>query len=211
MSANNNKQTIATQTEDSSNKGRGRSPLRPDPSNPIFQLSNEKDMPQYRAYLAQVFGEEFVAEATAKDKNMGPIIKLIKDRDRETLKKTSPYFYSLKRDLSVTPSGCVLYDNRLMIPSQLKQLIIDALHQTHPGQTGMLRLADLFWFPWIHRDVTTKAQSCADCIKKGKNLKPLITKNSLGKLPKLNEPNEEVQLDFAGPFPLGNTNKIVTS
>ena len=93
MSANNNKQTIATQTEDSSNKGRGRSPLRPDPSNPIFPLSNEKDMPQYRANLAQVFGEEFVAEATAKHKNMGPIIKLIKDRDWETLKKTSPYFY----------------------------------------------------------------------------------------------------------------------
>ena len=90
MSANNNKQTIATQTEDSSNKGRERSPLRPDPSNPIFPLSNEKDMPQYRANLAQVFGEEFVAEATAKDKNLGPIIKLIKDRDWETLKKTSP-------------------------------------------------------------------------------------------------------------------------
>ena len=88
-----------------------------------------------------------------------------------------------------------------MVPSQLKQLVIDSLHQTHPGQTGMLRLADLVWFPRIHRDVTTKAQSCGDCIKKGKNLKPLITKNSLGTLPKLTEPNEEFQLDFAGPIP----------
>ena len=88
-----------------------------------------------------------------------------------------------------------------MVPSQLKQLVIDSLHQTHLGQTGMLRLADLVWFPKIHREVTTKAQSCGDCIKKGKNLKPLITKNSLGTLPKLTEPNEEVQLDFAGPIP----------
>ena len=66
----------------------------------------------------------------------------------------------------------------------------------------MLRLADLVWFPRIHREVTAKAQSCGDCIKKGKNLKPLTPKNSLGTLPKLSEPNEEVQLDFAGPIPI---------
>ena len=86
-------------------------------------------------------------------------------------------------------------------PSQLKQFVIDSLRQTHPGQTEMLRLADLVWFPRIYRDVTTKAQSCGDCIKKGKNLKPLITKISLGTLTKLTEPNEEVQLEFARPIP----------
>ena len=95
-------------------------------------------MPQYRKNLVQVFGEEFVAEATAREKLMAPIIKLIRERDWETLKRTSPSFYALKRDLSIIPSGCVLYDNRLMVPSQLKQLVIDSLHQTHPGQTRML-------------------------------------------------------------------------
>ena len=121
-------------------------------------------MPQYRKNLSQVFGEEFVAEATQKDRQMAPIIKLIRDKDWETLKKVSPYFYSLKRDLSITPSGCVLYDNRLKVPTSLKQLVINSLHQTHPGQSGMLQLADLVWFPRIHREVTAKAQSCGDCI-----------------------------------------------
>ena len=142
-----------------------------------------------------------MAEATQKDRQMAPIIKLIKDKDSETLKKVSPYFYSLKRDLSITPSGCVLYDNRLMVPSSLKQLVINYLHQMNPGQSGMLQLADLVWFPRIHREVTTKAQSCGDCIKKVKNLKPILPKQSLGILPKLSEPNQEVQLDFAGPIP----------
>ena len=41
-------QTTAAQTEDSSNKGRGRSPIRPDPFDPIFHLSNATNMPQYR-------------------------------------------------------------------------------------------------------------------------------------------------------------------
>ena len=112
-----------------------------------------------------------------------------------------PLLLFFKRDLAITPTRCVLYDNRLMIPAALKQLIINALHQTHPGQTGMLRLADLVWFPQIHWDVTAKAKSCIDCIKKGKNLKPLIPKQSQGILPKLSEPNEEVQIDFAGPIP----------
>ena len=133
-------------------------------------------MPQYRRNLAQVCGEEFVAEATARDKTMAPIIKLIRELDWETLKRTSPYFYSQKPDLSITPSGCVLYDNRLMVPAHLKELVIDSLHQTHPGQTGMLRLADLMWFPRFHWELAANTQSCGDCIKKSKNLKPLITK-----------------------------------
>ena len=161
---NPSRNTIATQTDETKNRGLGRSALRPYPANPIFPLSNTVDMPQYRKNLCQVFGEEFLAEATQKDKNMSPIIKLIKEKNLETLKRVSPYFYSLKRDLAVTPTGCVLYDNRLMIPAALKQLVFNALHQTHPVQTGMLRLADLVWFPRIHRDVTAKAQSCTDCI-----------------------------------------------
>ena len=168
---NNDKITIATQTEDNNNKGLGRTVIRPDPQNPIYPLANSTDMPQYRKNLSQVFGEEFVAEATQKDRQMAPIIKLIREKDWDTLKKVSPYFYSLKRDLSITPSGCVLYDNRLMIPVSLKQLVINSLHQTHPGQSGMLQIADLVWFPRIHREVTAKAQSCGDCIKKSKNLK----------------------------------------
>ena len=55
----------------------------------------------------------------------------------------------------------------------------------------MLRLGDLIWFPSINRDVTYKAQSRSNCIRNGKNLKTL---------PNLNEPNEEIQMDFASPL-----------
>ena len=102
---NNNKTTIGTQTDENTNKGLGRAAIRPDPQNPIYHLANTANMPQYRKNLSQVLGEEFVAEATQKDRQMAPIIKLIRDKDWETLKKSSPYFYSLKRDLSITPSG----------------------------------------------------------------------------------------------------------
>ena len=160
----------------------GRTPIRSDPNISIYPLGNQANMPEYRKHLSQFFGEEFLAEATKKDKQPAPLIKLIEDRDWNTMKTVNPYFYSHKRDLSVTPLGCILYDNRLMVPKSLKQLVIDSIHQTHPGQLGMLRLADLIWFPRIHRDVTYKAQSCSDCIRNGKNLKAIQTKSQLGTL-----------------------------
>ena len=190
----------STQTEGTSNKGMGRTPLRSDPEISTYHLGNQTNKPEYRKNLAQVFGEEFLAEAMLKDKQLAPLIKLIRDRDWNTMKTVNPYFYSFKRDLSVTPSGCILYDNRLMVPKSLKQPVINSIHQTHPGQLGMLRLADLIWFPRIHRDVTYKAQSCSDCIKNGKILKAIQTKSQLGTLPKLIEPKEEIQMDFAGPL-----------
>ena len=130
-----NKKTFtssSTLTEGTSNKGMGRTPLRSDPNISIYPLGNQANMPEYRKHLSQVFGEEFLAEATKKDKQLAPLIKLIEDRDWNTMKTINPYFYSLKRDLSVTPSGCILYDNRVMVPKSLKQLVIDSIHQTHP-------------------------------------------------------------------------------
>ena len=84
---------------------------------------------------------------------------------------------------------------------------MDAIHRKHPGQAGMLSLAKLVWWPHIHSDITSKAQGCRHCIDKGKNLKALISKNNLGLLPPLVEPNQEIQMDFAGPIPYKENTK----
>ena len=48
-------------------------------------------------------------------------------------------------------------------------------------------------------------ETCRHCIDKGKNLKALIPKTQLGQLPSLTEPNQEIQMDFAGPIPYKKT------
>ena len=68
----------------------------------------------------------------------------------------------------------------------------------------MLALARLIWCPHIHSEIVAQAHNCRHCIDKGKNLKPIITKNNIGTLGKLTEPNEEIQMDFAGPIPFKN-------
>ena len=86
--------------------------------------------------------------------------------------------------------------------------MINAVHRTHPGQVGMIRLANLIWFPQIHRTIALRAENCRQCLDQGKNLKSIKPKSELGTLPKLSEPNEELQMDFAGPIPDAKNNNI---
>ena len=136
----------------------------------------------------RVFNEEFSAEHSKKD--LGTIIDLVTKRDWLSLKKTNPIFDKIRQDLSVTPTGCLSFDNRLVITSKLRPLVLQLIHSKHPGQAGMLALARLVWFPHIHSEIVAQAQSCKHCIDKGKNLKPVLSRNNLGTLSQLAEPNE---------------------
>ena len=193
------KNTIATQTEETNNLGLGRTPLNSKQHYNPFSEINYDEAPDYLKNLHQVLGEDFIAEATKADPQSRSLQQIIKDKDWTTLKHFSRYWHSLKRDLGVTPSGCIIYDGKLFIPTQLRKPIRNSIHRKHPGQSGMMHLANLIWFPRIHREIVTLTQNCQPCIKIGKNIKPIIPKNKISELPKLSEPNEEVQMDFAGP------------
>ena len=169
----------------------------------MFDDYNDLPTPVSRENFNKVFKEDFLAEASQRD--LKPIIDLVKTQNWDDLKKVNPLYFRIRRDLSITDTNCLLYDNRLVIPQKLKQLVLDTIHHKHPGQVGMLALAKLVWWPRIHSEIVSKAKACRHCIEKGKNLKPIIPKNQLGDLPKLKEPNEEIQMDFAGPIPYKNS------
>ena len=65
----------------------------------------------------------------------------------------------------------------------------------------MLDLSHHVWFPHIHRSIVQMAQNCKHCTEQGKNLKPILGKQISFQMEPVVEPNEEVQLDFAGPLP----------
>ena len=169
----------------------------------MFKAHNDLHTPPYRENLNKVFNEEFLSEASQRELNV--IIDLVKTQNWDGLKKVNPLFTHIRRDLSVTPSNFLLYDNRLVISLKLKQLVLDTIHHKHPGQVGMPALAKLVWWPHIHSAIISKAKACRHCTDKGKNLKALMSKNQLGNLPKLKEPSEEIQMDFAGPIAYKNS------
>ena len=64
----------------------------------------------------------------------------------------------------------------------------------------MLATVSAVWWPKLHREVLLIAKACQQCTQSGKNIKPLLRQNQFGKLPEAQEVNEEIAIDFAGPF-----------
>ena len=74
---------------------------------------------------------------------LSPIIEFVKNSEWEKLKAINPTYYRIRTDLSVSPSGCLIYDNILVIPNKLNGMVVGTIHNRHPGQAGMLALAQL--------------------------------------------------------------------
>ena len=73
----------------------------------------------------------------------------------------------------------------------------------------MLESAKLCWWPGMDSDIKEKARNCVRCIQNGKNLKTKLTSKDLGKLRTLTGPNQELQIDFYGPFRFQNKKKFL--
>ena len=160
----------------------------------------EKDMPLFRRKLQRVLGVPFIAAATKKDQNNRPLINFVKKRDWDAIKAYyGQYWHNIRNRLR---EDCLLIDERIVIPTQLRQTVLDSLHLTHPGLSAMLLdLSHHVWFSHVHRSIVQIAQNCKHCTEQGKNLKPIIGKKHSFQMEPVVETNEEVQLDFAEPFP----------
>ena len=164
-------------------------------------VESEEDTTMFRQRLQRVLGVRFIAAATKKDRNHRPLINFVKKRDWEAIKASyAQYWYKIRNKLHVR-QDCLLIDERIVIPTQLRQTVLDSLHLTHPGLAAMLGLSNHVWFPHIHRPIVQMAQNCKHCTEKGKNLKPIIGKKHSFKMEPEVEPNEEVRFDFVGPLP----------
>ena len=96
---------------------------------------------------------------------------------------------------------CLLINERIVLPTQLRQTVLDSLHLTHPGSAAMQNLCQNICFLHIHRTIVQMAQSFRECTQQGKNLKPVIGKQHSVQMEPVVEPNEQLQLGFTGPLP----------
>ena len=104
------------------------------------------------------------------------------------------------RAFSLDEREFLYMDNRLVIPQSMRSMIMCSLHYGHPGRDAMLAMIEDIWWPRIHCEVIDQAGLFEQCLESGKNLKYMLKQKQFGKLPEAKEQNEEVALDFAGPF-----------
>jgi len=91
-------------------------------------------------------------------------------------------------------------DERLVIPKSMRENMLNALHFGHVGRDSMLREATDIWWPRIHREIVELARNCEKCRTAGKNLKCIKSQKQYGKIPVAENANDEISIDFAGPF-----------
>ena len=81
------------------------------------------------------------------------------------------------------------------------------IHLYHHGKRNMFEGAQDVWYPYMYRSLAAKATYCQQCTDAGKNLKTLLSKGDVGKVPEPRETNECIQLDFWGPISYLNESK----
>ena len=113
-----------------------------------------------------------------------------------SLPKELHTFFEKRADLSVE-EDVLLWRRRLVIPTALKESMLQMLHEGHPGVCAMRELARFYaWWPRIDDDIEYHVAACSAC-QKGRAAEPEVPLFSWS-VP--SEPWSRVHLDFTGPF-----------
>ena len=105
-----------------------------------------------------------IKEQTDCDKNLRDLKMCIKtgwpinaaNKDLNIYKKFIPQLSIMK--------GCILYENRVLIPPNLRSKILDMFHESHPGIVAMKSLVrGVIWYPGIDKDVEDVVKKCTVC------------------------------------------------
>ena len=109
--------------------------------------------------LSKIFSSTLMASLTTKDAILKAVRDCLLTENEDRCKQISPYIHSFWKDLHVK-NGCVCIDDRIAIPHAIKDAYVEAIHATHPGTWGMTDMATHVWWPYMHRDITTKTAKC---------------------------------------------------
>ena len=60
--------------------------------------------------------------------------------------------------------GCILYNEKVLVPTALQQPVLRVIHEGHPGIVAMKSIArSLVWYPNIDNDIENLVKSWPEC------------------------------------------------
>ncbi len=105
--------------------------------------------------------------------------------------------YHRRRDELSVQDGCVLWGSRVIVPRPGQSVVLEELHQCHPGIVRMKALARSFvWWPGIDSDLEQKVRACSTCQDHQKS--PAAAPLHPWEWPET--PWSRIHADYAGPF-----------
>ena len=176
--------------------------IKPPVKRPITLALIDKNSSTPLKSSIQRIGENMLAATYDCDPLLQSIIALLQTFDQKKFNKLPKIWQQRYKELRLDENNFIYIDERLVIPEELRRPIFRSLHWGHPGRDTMLQAVADIWWPRIHREIVLLAQSCSRCQKAGKNLKTIQKQSEYGKLPAAKTHNDEIAIDFAGPFKL---------
>ncbi|XP_051734765.1 uncharacterized protein K02A2.6-like [Ctenopharyngodon idella] len=114
-------------------------------------------------------------------------------KDSENVLK--PYL-TRKEELSLM-QDCLMWGQRVIFPSNLRQRVLEDLHTGHPGVVKMKASARSYiWWPNIDSKIEEKSKTCMSCQQNQKS--PCLSPLHPWAWPEA--PWQRIHVDFAGPF-----------
>ena len=113
--------------------------------------------------------------------------------------QVKPYI-KIKNELT-SKGGIILRENRIIIPSSLRERTLKLAHECHMGivkTKAMMR--DKVWWPGIDADIDDLIKNCIPCISM--NDKSNVVPMQFTDLP-MSKPWHKTLIDICGPFPTG--------
>ncbi|XP_062699441.1 uncharacterized protein K02A2.6-like [Aedes albopictus] len=135
-----------------------------------FPLADEVPKELAREYVKNLnFSSEFpidykeVAKETLNDEFLQTILKYLKQGWPQRLERRFVDVYSHYQELEEI-EGCVLFQDRVVIPESMKNKVLKMLHMNHSGISKIKQLArrTVYWFG-LNKDVEDYVKACVIC------------------------------------------------
>ncbi|XP_033014676.1 uncharacterized protein K02A2.6-like [Lacerta agilis] len=161
-----------------------------DPS-PAYGVMSLEDLPQPPVSVADV------AAFSAKDRTLARVLDWVW-RGWPEGKVTEEFRpYESRRDELSAHKGCLLWGSRVVIPPKLRQRVLEALHEGHPGIVRMKALARSYvWWPKMDEAIEEWVRKCCPC----QESRPAMPQAPVHPWEVTKEPWSRLHVDFAGPF-----------
>ena len=149
---------------------------------------------------------EEVRRETEDDELLKRVMHAVKTKETPTKDPDMQSYVSVMDELSVI-NGLLLRGERLVVPRNLQQKIVDAAHEGHQGITKTKNfLRSRLWFPGMDAMVERTVRGCMSC----QVATPQTSRMPLKMTPLPAETMEKISTDFYGPLPTGEYLLLVT-
>ena len=137
-----------------------------------------------------------IQQATRRDPLLSKVVTYVQSGWPTVVPNEMKPFKSRETELGLE-GNCLMWGNRIVIPTKLQPTILTSLHENHPGISRMKSIARSYvWWNGLDKAIETLAQSCLSCqaVKAAPPAAPLH--------PWMwpNSPWTRIHIDFAGPF-----------